>query len=157
MSLSDLGLGWDSHRRVAMPDRLLGQVIAFNHFACNKDRWKLMPELEIGHRPWGYYEVLLDDPAMKVKRIVVQPGGRLSLQRHQQRAEHWFVAQGEARVSLDGQELLLRAGQSVDIPQRAWHRVQNTSDALLVLVEVQTGVSFSEEDIERQADDYGRA
>jgi len=112
---------------------------------------------EIGHRPWGHYEVLLDDATLKVKRIVVRPGARLSLQRHQFRAEHWFVVEGEALVSLNEVELALFPGQAVDIPRHAWHRVRNSGATDLVFIEVQRGESFSEEDIERREDDYGRA
>ncbi|MFA7330627.1 MAG: phosphomannose isomerase type II C-terminal cupin domain [Candidatus Delongbacteria bacterium] len=112
--------------------------------------------LEISHRPWGHYEVLLDDPELKVKRIVVKPGQRLSLQRHQQRREHWFVAAGTARVTLDEQELDVAAGGSLDIPLGSWHRVANLGPTDLVLVEAQTGSYFGEDDIERREDDYGR-
>jgi len=115
------------------------------------------PPREVGHRPWGWYEVLLDDPALKVKRILVRPGGRLSLQRHRLRREHWFVAAGSAMVTLDGREFLLEPGAAVDIPLGAWHRVANRGAVDLVLVEVQTGSSFGEDDIERREDDYGRA
>lgn len=111
---------------------------------------------EIGHRPWGWYEVLLDDPALKVKRILVRPGARLSLQRHHFRREHWFVAAGQARVTLDEREFTLEAGAAVDIPLGAWHRVANPGPEDLVIVEVQTGSSFDEDDIERREDDYGR-
>ena len=111
---------------------------------------------ELGLRPWGHYEVLLDDPALKVKRIVVQPGQRLSLQRHRLRREHWFVAAGVARVTLDELEFTVEAGGSLDIPVGSWHRVANPGLDELVLVEAQTGESFSEDDIERREDDYGR-
>ena len=111
---------------------------------------------EIGHRPWGHFEVLLDDPALKVKRIVVKAGQRLSLQRHRHRAEHWFVAEGTALATVDERVVKLLPGQSIDIAQGAWHRVGNPGPADLVLVEVQTGASFAEEDIERREDDYGR-
>jgi mannose-6-phosphate isomerase-like protein (cupin superfamily) len=113
--------------------------------------------VETGHRPWGHYEVLLDHPACKVKRIVVRPGQRLSLQRHRFRREHWFVAAGLALVSLDGRDFQLEAGQAADVPLGAWHRVRNPGAEDLVLIEVQTGESFSEDDIERREDDYGRS
>lgn len=111
---------------------------------------------EIGQRPWGRFEVLLDDPALKVKRIVVKAGQRLSLQRHCHRAEHWFVTEGIALTTVDEHVVELLPGQSIDIPQGAWHRVGNPGPVDLVLVEVQTGASFAEEDIERREDDYGR-
>jgi mannose-6-phosphate isomerase-like protein (cupin superfamily) len=108
------------------------------------------------HRPWGFFEVLYDGREAKVKRILVRPGGRLSLQRHQRRAEHWFVVQGEGAVTLDDREILVKAGAALDIPRGALHRIQNTGSGDLVYVEVQTGDYFGEDDIERLADDYGR-
>jgi glycosyltransferase involved in cell wall biosynthesis/quercetin dioxygenase-like cupin family protein len=108
------------------------------------------------HRPWGYYQVLLDGPNHKVKTITVYPGHRLSLQRHNRRAEHWYVVAGKARVTLDQRELELNALSSVDIPRGAWHRIANPADANLVFIEVQTGDYFGEDDIERLEDDYGR-
>jgi glycosyltransferase involved in cell wall biosynthesis/quercetin dioxygenase-like cupin family protein len=107
-------------------------------------------------RPWGWYQVLADTPDHKVKRIVVRPGQRLSLQRHRRRAEHWFLLRGEAIVTLDGRQIALRAGQAIDIPRGCWHRIQNPGVEDTVLVEVQTGDYFGEDDIERREDDYGR-
>lgn len=109
------------------------------------------------HRPWGYYEVLLDEPYHKVKRITVLPGQRLSLQRHQRRAEHWYFVAGKARVSLGERELEFGLLDSVDIPRGEWHRVANPGEEPLVFIEVQTGDYFGEDDIERLEDDYGRS
>ena len=108
-------------------------------------------------RPWGYYEVLMEDAEHKVKRIVVYPGARLSLQRHRHRDEHWLIVSGEAVLTLNTDEIDLVKGQSIDIPRGALHRVSNTGEADLVIVEVQTGDYFDESDIERFEDDYGRA
>jgi len=108
------------------------------------------------HRPWGFYEILLDSPEHKVKRITVHPGQRLSLQRHQRRAEHWYVVEGEAAVTLDDGEIALSAGQAVDIPRGGWHRIRNSGSSKMVFIEVQTGDYFGEDDIERKEDDYGR-
>lgn len=108
------------------------------------------------HRPWGHFEVLADLSALKVKRIVVQPGGRLSLQRHRLRHEHWFVVEGAAEVEIDGVPSTLAQGQAIDIPLGAWHRLANAGQQPMVMVEIQTGTSFGEDDIERAADDYGR-
>ena len=74
--------------------------------------------MEKDFRPWGHYDVLADEKDHKVKRIVVQPGKRLSLQRHRQRAEHWYIVQGRGVVTLDNLELPLSAGQAVDIPKK---------------------------------------
>ena len=107
-------------------------------------------------RPWGHYEVLSDEPDHKVKRITVMPGTRLSLQRHRRRSEHWYIVRGEAVVTLGRQEIALAAGESVDIPRDEVHRVANPGQEDLVLIEVQRGDYFGEDDIERLEDDYGR-
>jgi len=108
------------------------------------------------HRPWGYYRVLADEDDHKVKRIIVFPGKRLSLQRHRRRAEHWYVIRGEAVVTLDDREVRLQAGEAVDIPRGAAHRVMNPGSTEMAFIEVQTGDYFGEDDIERIEDDYGR-
>jgi mannose-6-phosphate isomerase len=110
-----------------------------------------------GRRPWGYFVVLSDEADHKVKRIVVNPGKRLSYQRHQKRREHWYVVAGEALVTLDGREIAIKAGESLDIPRASWHRIANTGKVDMAFIEVQTGEYFGEDDIERQADDFGRA
>lgn len=110
-----------------------------------------------GKRPWGYFEVLADAHDHKVKRIVVAPGGCLSLQRHKMRSEHWFCVKGAGEVTIDGQIYPLLSGCCVDIPLRAAHRLENVSDADLVIIEVQTGEYFGEDDIERLEDKYGRS
>ena len=107
-------------------------------------------------RPWGYYVVLEDAPDHKVKRIVVRPGKRLSLQRHLRRSEHWHVISGRALVTLDGEDLMLAAGESVDIATGVAHRVMNPGPGSLALIEVQRGSYFGEDDIERLQDDFGR-
>ena len=112
--------------------------------------------MEIDHRPWGYYEVLVDERDHKVKRIVVHPGKRLSLQSHRRRSEHWFILCGKAVVTIDREELDLETGQSVDIPQGALHRILNAGAEILAFIEVQIGEYFGEDDIERFEDDYGR-
>ncbi len=111
---------------------------------------------EEGQRPWGYYRVLEDGHNHKVKRVVVYPGQRLSLQRHRRRSEHWFIIQGKALVTVDREEFPGGPGTSVDIPAGCWHRIRNTGEEDTVLIEVQTGDYFGEDDIERSQDDYGR-
>jgi mannose-6-phosphate isomerase-like protein (cupin superfamily) len=108
-------------------------------------------------RPWGSYTVLEDAPSHKVKRIEVHPDNRLSYQRHQKRAEHWFVVAGTAEVTLDGTVHRLEAGSAIDIPMAAAHRMRNPGSETLVFIEVQMGEYFGEDDIERLDDDYGRA
>jgi len=112
--------------------------------------------MEEDHRPWGYYRVLADEPDHKVKRIIVHPGQRLSLQRHQHRSEHWHIIQGKAIVRKDENEFPVQAGGSVDIPQGSWHRIRNPGENNMVFIEIQTGDYFGEDDIERAEDDYGR-
>lgn len=107
-------------------------------------------------RPWGYYEVLADEPDYKVKRIRVYPGKRLSLQRHKRRSEHWYMVVGEGVVTLNGEDILLKEGQYVDISPGGIHRMANRTDKEVVFIEVQRGDYFGEDDIERLEDDYGR-
>jgi mannose-6-phosphate isomerase-like protein (cupin superfamily) len=113
--------------------------------------------MESDQRPWGGYDVLADEPTHKVKRIVVEPGQRLSYQRHAYRAEHWFVVGGEGVVTLDGRERTVAAGDAIDVPIGAAHRIESTGPESLVFIEVQHGTSFAEDDIERLDDDYGRS
>jgi len=111
---------------------------------------------EQDHRPWGFYIVLSDEPDHKVKRIVVYPGKRLSLQRHRRRSEHWHMVNGEALVTLNDKEIRLKKSESVDIPVGAAHRIKNTGTENLVFIEIQQGDYFGEDDIERLEDDFGR-
>jgi mannose-6-phosphate isomerase len=115
-------------------------------------------ENEYFERPWGNYTVLDDDATdHKVKRIVVHPGKRLSYQRHSKRSEHWFIVSGTAQVTLDGAVSELKPGQAIDIPLGGAHRVANHGDTDVVLIEVQHGTYFGEDDIVRLEDDFGRA
>ncbi|MGY6631691.1 MAG: mannose-1-phosphate guanylyltransferase/mannose-6-phosphate isomerase [Wenzhouxiangella sp.] len=109
------------------------------------------------HRPWGSYTVLEDADDCKVKRLVVRPGGILSLQRHQHRNEHWTVVAGEGAVQLGDETFLLKAGQTVEISAGTLHRLENPGREDLHIIEVQTGRYFGEDDIERLEDVYGRA
>lgn len=112
---------------------------------------------ERGERPWGYYLVLYEEEGCKVKKFLVRPGKRLSLQRHRHRVEHWHVVRGEAVVTRDGEEIRLRAGHSLDIPQGAVHRIENVGGEDVIVIEVQRGAYLGEDDIERLEDDFGRA
>ncbi len=113
--------------------------------------------MEQDQRPWGSYTVLDAAGGHKVKRIHVLAGKRLSYQTHARRAEHWFVVQGSAVVTLDGQSVALTAGQAIDIPQGAAHRIENSGPDELIFIEVQRGAYFGEDDITRIEDDFGRA
>ena len=111
---------------------------------------------ERDERPWGYYEVVDQGQGFRVKRICVGPGQRLSYQRHRQRSEHWYIVAGAGIVTLDGERSMVGEGAAVDVPVGAAHRIQNTGSEDLVLIEVQTGSYFGEDDIQRLDDDYGR-
>jgi mannose-1-phosphate guanylyltransferase / mannose-6-phosphate isomerase len=109
------------------------------------------------YRPWGYYESIDDGAAYQVKRLVLKPGCRISLQRHRHRAEHWVVVAGRAKVTRGAEELLLGPNQSTHIPLGAKHRLENVGDEPLYVIEVQSGDYFGEDDIERFDDDYRRS
>jgi mannose-6-phosphate isomerase-like protein (cupin superfamily) len=108
-------------------------------------------------RPWGCFFILEDGPTCKVKRIVVEPGERLSYQLHHRRSEHWTFVAGIALVTLNGEDITLEPGSSIDIPRGADHRVRNPGSEPLEFIEVQMGDYFGEDDIVRLEDDYGRA
>lgn len=107
-------------------------------------------------RPWGSYTVLEEGPGFKVKRVTVSPGGRLSLQMHHQRSEHWVVIAGTARVTRGEEMFDLQVGQSTAIPVKTQHRLENPGKETLHIIEVQNGPYLGEDDIVRFKDDYGR-
>ena len=108
------------------------------------------------HRPWGAYTVLEVSEKYKVKRLVVKPGKRLSLQKHFHRSEHWIVVSGSAIVSIGNEDKLLRANESTYIPMGELHRLENPGKVDLVLIEAQVGDYLGEDDIVRVDDDYER-
>ncbi|HST44312.1 MAG TPA: mannose-1-phosphate guanylyltransferase/mannose-6-phosphate isomerase, partial [Luteimonas sp.] len=108
------------------------------------------------HRPWGSYDSIDAADGFQVKRIKVKPGARLSLQSHKHRAEHWIVVRGTARVTRDNDVFELHANQSTYIPLGAKHRLENPGEAMLELIEVQSGGYLGEDDIVRYEDVYGR-
>ena len=107
-------------------------------------------------RPWGSYRSIDQGPGFQVKRITVNPGQLLSLQLHHHRAEHWTVVQGSAEVTCGDQRVTLTADQSIYIPVETKHRLENTGDDILILIEVQCGSYLGEDDIVRFEDKYGR-
>ncbi len=109
------------------------------------------------HRPWGSYDSIDTGPRFQVKRIKVKPGAQLSLQSHTQRAEHWIVVSGIARVTRDHDVFELHANQSTYIPIGAKHRLENPGNEVLELIEVQSGDYLGEDDIVRYEDVYGRS
>lgn len=108
-------------------------------------------------RPWGDWAVIDAGPGFAVKRIRVVPGGVLSLQRHQHRAEQWTVVAGTARVTRNTETIELMAGESIGIGLGDIHRIANPGTTDMVFIEVQTGRDLREDDIERLEDSYGRA
>ncbi len=107
-------------------------------------------------RPWGYYEILSDAPDHKVKRIYVKAAKRLSYQYHKRRNEHWFVVSGAGVATLDGEQIKLKAGDSINIPKHKPHRVKSAPEETFVFIEIQTGDYFGEDDIVRIEDDFDR-
>jgi mannose-1-phosphate guanylyltransferase/mannose-6-phosphate isomerase len=110
----------------------------------------------VEHRPWGSYQSIDRGERFQVKRISVKPGGRLSLQMHHHRAEHWVVVKGTAKVTRDDEVVLLFENESIYIPNGVKHRLENPGKIPLELIEVQSGVYLGEDDIVRFNDDYGR-
>jgi len=109
------------------------------------------------HRPWGSYQSVDNGDRHQVKRIVVKPGGRLSLQKHHHRSEHWIVVRGAAQVTVNELVKIVHENESIYIPIGAVHRLENPGKILLELIEVQTGSYLGEDDIIRIEDDYQRS
>ena len=107
-------------------------------------------------RPWGLFEILQEREGYKVKRLLVKPGFRLSLQSHQHRSEHWVVVQGTASVVNGEADLQLTCGEATYIPAGNKHRLANHGEQDLVVIETQTGTYLGEDDIKRYQDDFGR-
>lgn len=119
-----------------------------------------LPEICEAHtsvyRPWGSYEVLGEGNGYKMKKIIVKPGKRLSLQKHFKRNEHWIVVEGEALVTIDSDKTPLKQNESIYIKKEQTHRLENTANTDLIVIEVQTGEYLGEDDIVRISDDYDR-
>jgi mannose-1-phosphate guanylyltransferase/mannose-6-phosphate isomerase len=107
-------------------------------------------------RPWGYFEVLKDEPHFKSKKITVKPGQQISYQSHAKRSEHWIIVKGVGEVTLNEEKIPVLQGSTVFIEQGSKHRIRNTSSEPLEFIEVQTGSYFGEDDIVRYSDDYRR-
>jgi len=122
-----------------------------------KDRRDEADALPTVHRPWGTFTSLHNGHRVQVKHIMVKPGGKLSLQMHHHRAEHWVVVQGTARIRRGDQEMMLSEDQSTYIPIGTAHRLENPGKIPLHLIEVQSGSYLGEDDIIRLEDSYGRS
>jgi mannose-6-phosphate isomerase-like protein (cupin superfamily) len=107
-------------------------------------------------RPWGWFEILFEEAGLKVKRIMVKPGKRLSLQSHERRAENWVVIQGRALFTLGEKTTELEPHHAVFIPEKCKHRMENPGREEMVFIEVQTGSYLGEDDITRYQDDFDR-
>jgi mannose-1-phosphate guanylyltransferase/mannose-6-phosphate isomerase len=127
--------------------------IVLNLRACDRDEHLTHRKV---YRPWGYYESLDSGERFQVKRICVNPGASLSLQKHHKRAEHWTVVTGTAEVTKDNEVFMLDENESTYIPLGAIHRLRNPGDSPLEIIEVQSGAYLGEDDIVRFEDNYGR-
>lgn len=157
-----VGLGLKDTVVVAMPDAVLVADAARAQevrAAVDTLKVKRAPQAESfprAHRPWGWFETLALADRFQVKRIVVRPGGALSLQSHVHRSEHWIVVEGTAQVTVGTEVKLITENQSVYIPLGATHRLENPGKVPMVLIEVQTGTYLGEDDIIRYEDAYAR-
>ena len=111
---------------------------------------------EVEERPWGRWTVLDAGFCFTVKKIEIEPGHRLSLQYHHHRSEHWLVIEGEGEVEINEERISIKKRSHVHIPLKAVHRVKNTGDAVLIILELQQGDILDEGDIVRLEDDYAR-
>jgi mannose-1-phosphate guanylyltransferase/mannose-6-phosphate isomerase len=136
-------------KRYSQQVKELVQSLRTDHYQITQDHQRVS-------RPWGYYEILAEGSAFKVKRLMVKPGAKLSLQMHQHRAEHWVVVAGQAEVINDKQTIVLSVNQSTYIPKHTLHRLSNTGKEPLYVIEVQSGDYLGEDDIQRFDDIYAR-
>ncbi len=160
--LALVAIGLDNIIAVAMPDAVLvadrrrTQDVRLVVAKLKADQTPQAETFPRDHRPWGWFDRLVTGDGFQVKRIVVNPGAALSLQSHVHRAEHWIVVSGAASVTLDGAQTTVQQNQSIYIPQGAQHRLENKGPTPMVLIEVQTGSYFGEDDITRYEDLYAR-
>ena len=158
-----VGIGLNDIMVIAMPDAVL--VAPKDRAQDVKKAVELLKAKDIAqaeifpkdHRPWGWFESLALGECFQVKRICVKPRGSLSLQSHNHRSEHWIVVEGTAKVTIDEEVKLVTEGQSVYVPLGAVHRMENPGKLPMVLIEVQIGTYFGEDDIVRYGDVYQRS
>ncbi len=157
-----VGLGLKDIVAVAMPDAVLiadrkkAQDVKTAVTMLKDQKIAQAEQLPRDYRPWGWFESLAIGPSFQVKRIVVDPGGKLSLQSHEHRSEHWIVVAGIATVTIGEEVKDVPANASVYIPLGVKHRMENRQSEPMVLIEVQTGTYFGEDDITRYDDVYAR-
>ena len=111
---------------------------------------------EIEKRPWGNFHIIAKGNGYQIKEMNINPKNKQSLQKHKYRSEYWQVIEGEGKVYLEDSEIKLKAGDNIFIPKGSLHRLENTCNQNLMIIEIQIGKIISEEDIERVEDDYGR-
>ena len=157
-----VGIGLQNIMAIAMHDAVLvadmsaAQDVKLAVSALRAKSAKQAEAFPKDHRPWGWFETLVLGDRFQVKRIMVHPGGRLSLQSHMHRAEHWIVVAGTARITIDDKIRNISENESVYVPLGAVHRLENPGKVPMVLIEVQTGSYLGEDDIIRHEDVYGR-
>lgn len=157
------GIGLDNVSVIATEDAVLvmpvdrAQDVKGLVAKLKSERHNAASEHVKAHRPWGTYQTICRGERFHVKKIVVEPGGRLSLQKHYHRAEHWIVVKGTAEVTLDGKVFEVRENESTYLPLGGVHRLANPGKIPLELIEVQTGSYLGEDDIVRIEDVYNRA
>ena len=121
----------------------------------NNDRKECIAHRK-NYRPWGHYDTIDSGKNFQVKRLTIYPGKRLSLQLHHKRSEHWVVVKGVATVTKGEDKFVLNENESTYIPPETMHRLENASDNILEIIEVQSGSYLGEDDIVRHDDDFGR-
>lgn len=161
--LEIVGIGLDNIMAVAMNDAVLvadmskAQDVKKAVAALKQKGSPQATHFPKDHRPWGWFESLVVGNRFQVKRIMVHPGGSLSLQSHFHRSEHWIVVEGTARVTCDDEVRLVTENQSIYLPLGCVHRMENPGKIPMVLIEVQTGAYVGEDDIVRYEDVYARS
>lgn len=155
-------VGIENQIIVATPDAVLvadkqySQQVKDIVSALRQEHEQLTQDHQRVSRPWGYYQILAEGPSFKVKRLMVKPGAKLSLQMHDHRAEHWVVVGGTAEIINGEQHIQLQVNQSTYIPQKTQHRLSNPGTEPLYVIEVQSGHYLGEDDIKRFDDIYAR-
>jgi mannose-1-phosphate guanylyltransferase/mannose-6-phosphate isomerase len=147
----------DTPDALLVADRTRAQEVSGIVSRLKQDRRKEQAQHLKSYRPWGYFETLNLGPRFQVKLLHVKPGAMLSMQMHHHRSEHWVVVHGTAKVSIGGEEKLVRENESVYIVATQWHRLENPGKTPLEIIEVQIGSYLGEDDIVRSADVYHRA
>ena len=112
---------------------------------------------EMEDRPWGGYVILIDSEKFKVKKLIINPKKRFSLQYHNKRTETWTIVKGKLEITIGDKKQIYSYGETVSVPVKTIHRIENIGDEIAEIIEVQTGTYFGEDDIVRLEDDFGRS